>query len=183
MRLSGMAWAEGQDGQHPIYRERLYPNVGVWLVVWFVIGSISVAYGYAFGSFVAALIAVAGVGASSWALIATSPVIQVDELVLRAGVARIPREYVATVAVLDREASRAARSANFDPTAFSLLRTWSTATSIRCEINDPRDPHPSWLISTKRPHALASALTSNEPDLTDPLREADAVTSEHETKI
>lgn len=182
MRPSTMPWTEGQDGLHPAYSERLFPRWWVWTAIWFFIGCVSIAYGSAFGTAWAVVIAGLGVAASTWALVTTSPVVRVDERVLRVGRARLPRQFIADVEPLGPEAARDARSLELDPRSFLMLRTWSTGTAMRLRVSDPRDPHPTWLFSTKHPRELALALQGwvEEPGGTGTPAHSQAMRQDHD---
>ncbi|HZX37528.1 MAG TPA: DUF3093 domain-containing protein [Streptomyces sp.] len=78
---------------------------------------------------------------------------------LVAGDARIPLTALGEAEVLDADEARAWRSYKADPRAFMLLRSY-VPTALRIEITDPADPTPYVYLSTRRPKALAAALTT-----------------------
>jgi HAMP domain-containing protein len=78
---------------------------------------------------------------------------------LRAGRAHIATAYVGVVTPLDKEQARLAAGRDADARAFLLLRPYLKR-AVRVEINDPADPTPYWLISTRHPKRLARALSS-----------------------
>ncbi|MFI9582758.1 DUF3093 domain-containing protein [Streptomyces sp. NPDC052236] len=84
-----------------------------------------------------------------------------DSLV--AGDARIPLSALGEPEVLDAEEARAWRLHKADPRAFMLLRSY-VPTALRIEITDPADPTPYVYVSTRRPKALAAALTAVRAD-------------------
>lgn len=84
-----------------------------------------------------------------------------DSLV--AGDARIPLSALGEPEVLDPEEARAWRLHKADPRAFMLLRGY-VPTALRIEITDPADPTPYVYVSTRRPKALAAALTAVRAD-------------------
>jgi hypothetical protein len=84
--------------------------------------------------------------------------IHVDDRVFRAGRARLPLQHVGRVASLDAEKSRAARGPQADRTGHYALRTIATNLSVLVEVTDPKDPHGTWLVSTRNPDALARAI-------------------------
>jgi hypothetical protein len=86
-------------------------------------------------------------------------VVVVDDLVLRAGRARLPLRHVARVATFDAQRTREARGPQADPRAYLCLRGW-IRTSVLVEVDDPDDPHPYWLVSTRRPRDLAPVLAA-----------------------
>ena len=108
---------------------------------------------------------------SSWALIAllvqifllitleqSSPLtISCSDEMLFVGKAHIERKFISKVEALDSEAMRVTRGPKADPAAYLALRFW-VATGVKVSINDPKDPTPYWLISTKRATDLVAAL-------------------------
>lgn len=149
------------------FRERLWPSWWVWIVVIAMAGVLGTAYGAAYDALLgwaifagAALIGVAF-------LLVTSPVIEVRAAVCRAGVARLPLVNVGEVRTLNPEELTRLRRTG-DARAYVLLRAWSTSRAVRIDVRDEEDPHPYWLVSTRRPEALATALASLAPQAADP---------------
>jgi hypothetical protein len=85
--------------------------------------------------------------------------IEVDERELRAGRAHIATAYVGAVTPLDKEQARLVAGRDADVRAYLLLRPYAKR-AVRVEINDPGDPTPYWLLSTRHPKRLARALSS-----------------------
>ena len=71
--------------------------------------------------------------------------------------ARIPIASLGGATPLDREGTRLLRGPLAEPRAFLATRSWLTS-SVRVQIEDPDDDTPYWLISSRRPQELASAL-------------------------
>ncbi len=71
----------------------------------------------------------------------------------------LAREFIADAMPLSREAYRAALGPGFDPLAFVVRRPWITK-AVLITLRDPDDPTPYWIISSRRPAALAAALSS-----------------------
>jgi hypothetical protein len=76
---------------------------------------------------------------------------------LRAGAAHLPPDAIGTVEVLDAASTAAARGPLADPHAFFVLKGY-VRTSVRVWVDDPHDPVPYWLVSTRKPIAVADAL-------------------------
>jgi len=112
----------------------------------------------------AALDTTATIGAFSIATLAmpfiakslTSKIL-VSESELRIGNAHIDRKYLGKVTVLDSDAMRLLRTRDANPAAYLAIKFWA-AKGIKVEINDPRDPTPYWLITSKRGEDLAASL-------------------------
>jgi hypothetical protein len=73
--------------------------------------------------------------------------------------ARLPLRYVADVVELDALARQDLLGPAAEPYAFVIQRPWVSG-AVQVVLNDPADPTPYWLISTRTPAGLRSALTS-----------------------
>ncbi len=142
-----------------LYAEVLWPRLRVWLLPIAFAASLGVAYGYAYGDATGWL-----VGCLTAALLLVAMVlgmrtrIEVDRGEVRAGRARLPIRFVGRVAALTPQEAFRARTAAADPRAYLVLRPWASAAAVILEVTDPQDPHPYWLVSTRRPDRLADAL-------------------------
>ena len=145
---------------HPeiLFRERLTPRPYVYLVIEALIAMISIAYGVPFGATVGWIVFIGASALAIWALLATSPVIEVTTTHLRAGAAELERRHVATAQALDATSFHLARGRHADPRRFSLMRSWHSGSGVIITVDDPRDPHPAWILTTARPELLAAAL-------------------------
>jgi hypothetical protein len=76
---------------------------------------------------------------------------------LRVDDARLPLRFVAAASVVEPEERRRLLGTEADPLAFAVLRPWVRGT-VRVDLDDPADPTPYWLISSRRPEALVAAL-------------------------
>lgn len=76
---------------------------------------------------------------------------------LHAGRAHISPEFLGEVEVLDRTAYREAMGPRADVRAWLATRPWID-TGVRVTIVDPADPHPYWLLGSRRPDRLAAAI-------------------------
>ena len=65
--------------------------------------------------------------------------------------------YVSAVAGLDPEATAERSGPKADVRAHLVLRPYARS-SIELTLHDPADPVPYWLVSTRRPAALAQAV-------------------------
>jgi hypothetical protein len=83
--------------------------------------------------------------------------VSVRDGVLTAGRARISLEHVGEVEALDAAATRLLAGRDADARAYLLLRPYLQR-AVRIGIDDPADPTPYWLVSTRRPDRLAAAL-------------------------
>jgi hypothetical protein len=88
--------------------------------------------------------------------------ISVHDGVLTAGRARIPLAHVGEVLPLDADDTRRLAGRDADARAYLLLRPYLRR-AVRIGIDDPADPTPYWLVSTRRPERLAAVLRRTEP--------------------
>jgi hypothetical protein len=83
--------------------------------------------------------------------------VAVEDGELRVDDARLPVRYVAGVTVLGPEEKRLLLGTAAHPYAFIVQRPWVKG-SVQVHLDDPADPTPYWLVSSRRPTALAAAL-------------------------
>jgi hypothetical protein len=83
--------------------------------------------------------------------------IEVSNGELRVDDAHIPLRYIGEVTPVPADEKRDLLGPHADPEAFVVQRPW-IGPAVRVEVRDPADPTPYWLISTRRPEALAAAL-------------------------
>jgi len=150
---------EGVDGTRVLFRERVHAPVWIWLLALLLTASLGVAYGYRLGTASGVAAFVVAQGLVSWWLVATAPLVVVDDRVFRAGRARLPLRCAGRIAPLDIAQTREARGRLADPAAYLCLRSWVTR-SVLVEVEDPADPHPYWLVSTRRGRELAPVLAA-----------------------
>ncbi len=85
--------------------------------------------------------------------------VAVSDGVFEAGRARIPVHLLAPPEALDAAAARRAAGVDADARAFLLLRPY-VPQAVRVRVEDPEDPTPYWLVSTRHPDTLAAALSA-----------------------
>ena len=83
--------------------------------------------------------------------------VAVEDGELRVGDARLPLEFVGEVEVFPRERKRAALGPHLDPAAYLLHKGW-IGPLVRVRVDDPADPTPYWLFSTRHPERVTAAL-------------------------
>lgn len=76
-----------------------------------------------------------------------------------AGRALLPYRFVGTVEALDEESTHRVMGVDADARAFLLVRAYCKG-AVKVAVTDPADPAPYWLVSTRRPKALAASLAS-----------------------
>lgn len=76
---------------------------------------------------------------------------------LRVDDTRLPIRHIAAARPLTIAQRRDLLGPAAHPLAFVILRPW-VGTAVLIELDDPADPTPYWVISTRHPAALAAAL-------------------------
>lgn len=144
-------------------RERLVVPVSWW-------GGV-VAFGLVWGWLVlvlagpvAGLLTTVGVAAACAALVLLygSTVVEAGPDGLRVGRAFLPVAHVGSVEPLDARRTRALLGPEADARAWLHVRPY-VDTALRVEVDDPADPAPYWLVSSRDPRALAAALGADRP--------------------
>lgn len=85
--------------------------------------------------------------------------ISVDEDGLRVGRYHLEPEYLGEVIAHPAAATRLRLGRDADRRALLVVRGY-IPTSVEVGVADPADPHPYWLVSTRRPDELAAALNA-----------------------
>lgn len=92
-------------------------------------------------------------------LIWGSPVIEVADGVLTAGRARLPLSAVAQATAYRSEEATLERGRRLDARAWLLIRGWVSPV-VKVQLDDPSDPTPYWILSSRRPEQLVAAIES-----------------------
>ncbi|HEX5543144.1 MAG TPA: DUF3093 domain-containing protein [Micromonospora sp.] len=71
--------------------------------------------------------------------------------------ARLPVRFVADAIPLDAEGRREVLGVGADPLAFVVQRPW-VACAVQVVLDDPADPTPYWVVSSRHPIRLAEAI-------------------------
>lgn len=86
---------------------------------------------------------------------------------LRVGRARIEGRHLGPATALDAEQTRRTAGRDADARAYLVLRPFLKR-AVKVLLTDPADPAPYWLVSTRRPEQLATALAElSGPDSPD----------------
>lgn len=103
--------------------------------------------------------------------------IVVEDGWLQAGRAKIDMKFVGPVLALDKSAARELSGRLADARAFLLLRPYLPR-AVRIDINDPDDPTPYWLVSSRRPALLVDTLDKTRRSVTDGTSGTHKITDE-----
>jgi hypothetical protein len=141
-----------------VFSERLWPSPGIWTA--------TVAFGAGLGLIPApidttAAVIVGGLGLVIFVtlLALLTPRLVVTQSDFIAGRARVPLTFVSAIEVLDCEQMRQARGVGLDARAYLCIRGWLPV-GARVILDDPRDPTPYWLVSSRRPDDLSAAISA-----------------------
>lgn len=140
------------------YRERLTVPRSWWLLALIFGGICGWIMVVAASPLLALLAAVAGTlaaGALIWSY--GSLTVRADAEGLRVGAAHLDAAHIGTVTPLDRVAFRTSLGPDADARAWLRTRPYVDG-GVRVEVVDPSDPAPYWLVSSRRPEAVAAAL-------------------------
>ncbi len=144
----------------PNYRERLWPAPWVFIGTALVIPASLLVF-LPISEVAGVISAVVLYGGIVIALFATTPLVQVTDEQFTAGRARLPRSAIAGVGAYTGADATAERGTRLDGRAWLLLRGLIPGI-VHVTLNDPDDPTPYWLVSTRHPDELAAALTKEK---------------------
>jgi hypothetical protein len=141
-----------------LHRERLRPPVGWWVLAAILVGSVVLAYDAAGGPVWAVPAGLLAAAMTGWWLLGPATLdILVDSDGLHVGAACLPFWAMGPASALDPAETSAARGRDADPRGYYAI-TGHVRTAVRVVVDDPADPVPSWLVSSRAPSALVAAL-------------------------
>jgi hypothetical protein len=139
-----------------VYRERVRPNFGTFIAVATLLPAVTLVsepFDYRIGIAVGLILVM-----SIWAaLFFLAPVIQVGSSHLRVARAKIPRNLLGKIEEIAKDQIFSERGPRLDPAAHKVFQG-TVKTAIKITVNDPNDPTPYWIISTRKPAQLAEVL-------------------------
>lgn len=148
--------AETAETTDARYRERLVPGFGFFVAWLLVIPAVALIM-LPINSQIAVPVAIAVYIAAVVIFLTLSPVIEVRDGVLRAGRASIATSYIGEIEPLGSEALHLSIGQEADARNFLLVRGWIHI-GLKLEITDANDPTPSWILTSRKPIALARAI-------------------------
>ena len=142
------------------YRERLLPRWWAWLLAYSFVAMVAIAYGAALGA--THRLAGRRPAASYWH---GPPARHGAHDRRRRRRTRGRRRHPAAHEHRTVEAVTGARIAELrgpgsDARIFVSLRPWSSADGVLVRLDDPEDPHPAWLFSSRHPARVVEALAA-----------------------
>jgi hypothetical protein len=146
-----------------VYHERLRVPVSWWLLglATAVLLATEVIAGWAWPIAVAIYVVLVG-GLTAMLLNWGRPSLDVGGGELRAGRARLPLAEAGEVTALDEAQTRSLRGPRGDPAAFMLTRPYLRQ-AVYVEVISPESNVPYWLICTRHPAELATAINASRP--------------------
>jgi len=139
-----------------VYRERVRPNLGTFIAVATLLPAVTLVsepFDYRIGIAVGLILVM-----SIWAaLFFLAPVIQVGSSHLSVARAKIPRNLLGNIEEIAKDQIFSERGPKLDPAAHKVFQG-TVKTAIKITVNDPNDPTPYWIISTRKPAQLAEVL-------------------------
>lgn len=142
------------------YRERLSAPVSWWLAA---VG-FALVWGWVFWvvttwpiTITVTLLLIAAGGFLVWKY--GSVLISVDADGLRVGQAHLEPQFIGEATALNRAAYRLKLTTQADARAYLMTRPYIDH-GVAVSVDDPTDPTPYWLISSRNPEALAEALAT-----------------------
>jgi hypothetical protein len=146
------------------YAERLTVPLRWWVQATMLVASLGLAVLVAMPPAAAGVVTLlAGGLAAALLLVYGAAPVRVTGGEFRAGRAHVPTSFVGRVEALDADRTRLTAGREADARAYLLLRPYLKR-SVRVEITDPADPTPYWLVCTRHPALLVSALTAATGD-------------------
>lgn len=153
----------------PIFHERLWPSRAAWLLVpgfAAMTGVVLIPVGPVPSVGVGVAVLLLLVGSLAW----TSPEIAVyagARPAVKAGRAMLPLAHVRAVEALNSTRMREVLGPAADARSYLVHRGW-VHTGARLVLADPRDPTPSWVVSTRRPEEFVACVLRASQGLPDP---------------
>jgi hypothetical protein len=140
-----------------LFRERLTVPIMWWVLASLFALSVLLAVGAYLGPVWGIGTALATVLVAAAIFISAAVVISIDAREIRIGRASIEHAYIASSQALAAEEARQRAGVGADARAHLVLRPY-VRTAVEITLDDPEDPVPYWLVSTRRPQQLAEAL-------------------------
>lgn len=140
-----------------VYRERL--TISWWwsVVVAGLILSVTIVYFVYQPPRIAGAVTLALVAIAAAVIVAGAARISVDPEGLRCGPNLMEWAYVGEAKALSAEETRERLGPAADPRAFLFTRFYINR-AVEVTVEDPADPHPYWLVSSRHPEELADAI-------------------------
>lgn len=140
------------------YRERLWPSLWLYISTLLVIPAALLVF-LPINKTAGPIVGIALYAGVVISLLLGSPVVRVTDEALLAGRATLPIRIMGAVTAFHGDAARDERGPRLDARAWLLIRGW-IAPVVKIELDDPDDPAPYWIVSTRHPEAVVAAIES-----------------------
>lgn len=139
------------------FREVIRPPLWLLAFIYFMFLSLVIAIWAALGNRPAAIAFIASTAGILALAFFVKTEITVDEKELHVGKAHIDLRFIKSAIALDKNELRLARTRDADPAAYLAFNFW-VSTGVKITLDDPRDPTPYWLVTTRRAKELTNTL-------------------------
>lgn len=140
------------------FRERLIPGPMLFVALLLLLPSVALVV-TPFDAAIALPVAIVVYVLISGSLLMMAPVLQVSGGKLIAGRAAIPIELLGEIEILGAERLRSTLGPGLDARAFLMVRGYIHS-GLKIKIQDPQDPTPYWVITSRKPKALRAAIAA-----------------------
>jgi hypothetical protein len=140
-----------------VFRERLWPGLGIPTFLMFMGLSLAIAYQRVYHGNVGLITFFMSALVTVIVTIRLAPVVEISTENLRVGTATIARQHLGKVAVLDHRETSLALGQVAHRSALTVTRS-GIASSVLVEILDQNDPHPYWLFSSRKAGVVSTLL-------------------------
>lgn len=138
------------------FRERQWPSVGLYLILALFIPAITLVL-TPLNSTIALPSAIGFYVLLTGTMSLASPATRVENGRLTAGRAQIPVEMLGDIEILGRGELRRAIGPGLDARSHLVIRGW-IHDGVKIENIDAQDPAPYWILTSRKPEALAGAI-------------------------
>jgi Protein of unknown function (DUF3093) len=139
-----------------IYRERLLPGPMIFVIAALLIPASLLVF-LPINLTLGVICAVVLYGTCVILLVVSSPWIEVTDVALLAGRARLPLPNIGATTGFSGTDATQQRGPKLDSRAWLVIRGWISPV-VKVDVLDPTDPTPYWLVSTRHPNDLIAAL-------------------------
>ncbi|WP_144276677.1 DUF3093 domain-containing protein [Parenemella sanctibonifatiensis] len=142
----------------PAYREVVVPPVSWWVIAMILCGMLALAIIMYVPGPVGIVAGIAVVTLTIAGLLAWAPRIRVDTDGFRVNRNLLEPAWLGQATALDEAQGKDLLGPGGDVRAFLATCPWASG-AVKVMVADPADAHPYWVVSTRHPQQLASALT------------------------
>lgn len=139
-----------------MYRERIWPTPTWFIAALLLIPAVILALA-PINLTLGIVLSIVVYGLAVLLFVVKSPIIRVTETDLYADRGRIERKFLGEAFAIEKDDLFAQMHYKLDARAWLCVRGWVPGL-VRIPLNDPNDPTPYWLVSSRHPEQLAAAL-------------------------